>query len=398
MERVKDLIKIAVPGWKSKEFSYAVILSVLLITRTYLSLWLADVNGKIVKAIVNRSLSEFLKRVLILVLFAIPSSTVNSLLEYLGKLLALSCRERLTDYFHNRYLYKMHYYKLCNLDNRISNPDQRLTTDLDKWTTSLANLYLNFTKPVLDIVLFSKKLSELVGWQGPAMTFGWYLMSGIIIRFISPSFGQMTAIEQKLEGQYRGQHSELLSHSEEIAFYNGNEWEKMKINDKFKSLLRHIYITTGKRMYMGIMDSMLVKYGATMIGYTVVGLPVFGPGKEEYLKRVGGDASIITKDYIRNTSLLINLAKAIGRLVVSYKEVQSLAGYTTLMHEMKEVLDELDEDKYRRVMVTGNELQLKEGEHRRGEVTIGSKIKLEAVPIVSPNGDTLVSEMDFEVK
>lgn len=28
---------------------------------------------------------------------------------------------------------------------------------------------------------------------------------------------------------------------------------------------------------MGIYDSMLVKYGATIIGYAVIGLPVFGP-------------------------------------------------------------------------------------------------------------------------
>jgi len=55
---------------------------------------------------------------------------------------------------------------------------------------------------------------------------------------------------------------------------------------------------------------------------------------------------------VRNSSLLINLAKAIGRLVVSYKEVQSLAGYTTLIHEMEEVLNDLGEGKYRRIMVT----------------------------------------------
>jgi ATP-binding cassette subfamily D (ALD) protein 3 len=29
---------------------------------------------------------------------------------------------------------------------------------------------------------------------------------------------------------------------------------------------------------MGVFDSMLVKYGAFMVGYAVVGLPVFGPG------------------------------------------------------------------------------------------------------------------------
>jgi ATP-binding cassette subfamily D (ALD) protein 3 len=72
---------------------------------------------------------------------------------------------------------------------------------------------------------------------------------------------------------------------------------------------------------MGIYDSMLVKYGAFMVGYTVIGLPVFGPRRHEYLKRVGNDPSKITKDYVRNSSLLINLAKAIGRMVVSYKDV-----------------------------------------------------------------------------
>jgi len=55
---------------------------------------------------------------------------------------------------------------------------------------------------------------------------------------------------------------------------------------------------------------------------------------------------------VRNSSLLINLAKAIGRIVVSYKEIQNLAGYTTLINEMDEVLEDLGNGKYKRVMVT----------------------------------------------
>ena len=45
----------------------------------------------------------------------------------------------------------------------------------------------------------------------------------------------------------------------------------------------------GKRFLMGIYDSMLVKYGAVMVGYTVCGLPVFGPNSEQYLKQYGDD-------------------------------------------------------------------------------------------------------------
>jgi len=72
---------------------------------------------------------------------------------------------------------------------------------------------------------------------------------------------------------------------------------------------------------MGTFDSLLTKYGAVMVGYGIVGLPVFGPDSENYLKKIGNDPSAITRDYVRNSSLLINLSKGIGRLVVSYKEI-----------------------------------------------------------------------------
>lgn len=173
-------------------------------------------------------------------------------------------------------------------------------------------------------------------------------MSGLIIRLISPPFGQLTAAEQKIEGEYRSKHSDLLNHSEEIAFYNGSEWEKRHINDKFTELMNHIKYVLYKRFLMGIFDSMLVKYGAVMVGYTVVGLPVFGPGREKYLKEIDNDPTRITKDYVRNSSLLINLAKAIGRIVVSYKDLQNLAGYTTLIHEMDEVLTDLKNGRFQR--------------------------------------------------
>ena len=257
------------------------------------------------------------------------------------------------------------------------------------------------------MILFTRKLSELVGFAGPILTFTWYFISAVIIRFVSPPFGKLTAIEQKLEGEYRSKHSDLLNHSEEIAFYNGSDWEKLKINEKFFGLTTHIKDVLKRRFLMGIYDSMLVKYGAVMCGYTVVGLPVFGPGREQYLKEVGDDPSKITKDYVRNSSLLINLAKAIGRIVVSYKDVQNLAGYTTLIFEMKEVLEELEQGKYKRIQVVdGQDLEEKKADpsllvdnslQSKAEIFISDKIKFEGVPILSPNGDVLIQSMNFEI-
>jgi ATP-binding cassette subfamily D (ALD) protein 3 len=116
--------------------------------------------------------------------------------------------------------------------------------------------------------------------------------------------------------------SELLYHSEEVAFYRGQEWEKQRINDSFYKLLGHQNKIMNLRLYMGLFDGMLVKYGAVMAGYGIMGIPVFGSGSANYLSSVGDNKSKITRDYVRNSSLLINLSKSIGKLIVSYKEIQ----------------------------------------------------------------------------
>ena len=50
---------------------------------------------------------------------------------------------------------------------------------------------------------------------------------------------------------------------------------KLKI---IQQLTKHSESIINRKLYMGVFDSMLVKYGAFMVGYAVVGLPVFGPG------------------------------------------------------------------------------------------------------------------------
>ena len=105
---------------------------------------------------------------------------------------------------------------------------------------------------------------------------------------------------------------------------------------------------------------------------------------------------------MRNSSLLINLAKAIGRIVVSYKEVQNLAGYTTLIHELDEVLSDLSNNKYKRVMVTQDAENQKakdlvQSVRGGAKITPSEKIVFKDVPILSPNGDILVEKMSFEI-
>ena len=98
--------------------------------RTFLSIYIADLNGKIVKSIIQKNKSIFIQRVFYLGLIAVPASFVNSFLDFLNKRLAINFKKRLTNYFHETYMKDMIGYQLANLDSRISNPDQRLTADI----------------------------------------------------------------------------------------------------------------------------------------------------------------------------------------------------------------------------------------------------------------------------
>ena len=61
--KIKDLLKIVVPKFWCKETKYLGVLTILIVLRTQMSIWLADINGRVVKAIVEKNLSKFIYRV-----------------------------------------------------------------------------------------------------------------------------------------------------------------------------------------------------------------------------------------------------------------------------------------------------------------------------------------------
>jgi ATP-binding cassette subfamily D (ALD) protein 3 len=62
---------------------------------------------------------------------------------------------------------------------------------------------------------------------------------------------QVTAQEQKLEGEFRYTHSRIITHAEEIAFYKGSDTEKQGANKSFDTIYRHV--ETGKYLSRWLM-------------------------------------------------------------------------------------------------------------------------------------------------
>jgi ATP-binding cassette subfamily D (ALD) long-chain fatty acid import protein len=73
------LLKICIPGWKSKEFRLLIGHSVFLVLRTMISLYVAELDGRLVSALVRGKGREFLVGLVWWMGVAVPATFTNSM-------------------------------------------------------------------------------------------------------------------------------------------------------------------------------------------------------------------------------------------------------------------------------------------------------------------------------
>jgi ATP-binding cassette, subfamily D (ALD), peroxisomal long-chain fatty acid import protein len=75
------LLKIVIPGWRSKEFRLLISHTVFLVVRTLLSLYVAELDGKLVSSLVKGRGKDFLLGLCWWMVVAIPATFTNSMVS-----------------------------------------------------------------------------------------------------------------------------------------------------------------------------------------------------------------------------------------------------------------------------------------------------------------------------
>lgn len=394
--RLRRLLPILVPGFVSAEFGFTLLVASMLVARTLCDLWMISNTTEIESLIISRNAKEFPKGIFRLLIAMLPIAVVNCLLKYGLQEMALRFRTRLTRHLYKKYLQGFTYYKVSNLDNRISNPDHLLTQDLEKFCQSITDLYSNVSKPLLDILIYARKLGQSIGYQGPLYMLAYLAASGFLLTGLRRPLGKYTVNEQRLEGEFRYVNSRLLTNSEEVAFYQGNKKETVVIFESFHRLVKHLRKAMQFRFSMGIIDNIVAKYFATVVGFWVVSRPFLDMNHPRHMH---SSQSEIMEDYYKSGRMLVNLATAVGRLVLAGRELTRLAGFTARVTELIRVLDDLNAGKYERTMVTTSENADLDLSANDGKILYEDNvIEFDNVPLVTPNKDVLIRRLSFRVE
>lgn len=327
------LIRIMVPGLRTIEVSLLILHTLSLISRTFLSIYVANLEGHVVKYIVRKDVVNFGWMLSKWLLVALPATFVNSLIRFLESQLALAFRTRLVRYAYELYFKNETYYAVSNLDGRLENADHSLTDDITSFSQHCAHLYSHVTKPLLDVCVISFTLfrmahsmeSGLNGLAGPLLASVVVLFTHGILRWSSPKFGKLVAEEARRKGFLRFIHSRVIANAEEIAFYGGHQIEMNILQRSYKELARQMNVIFNKRLWYIMLEQFLMKYVWSATGMIIIAVPVMTgmPKIRSYdSDELTDDVSERTQYMTTAKNILIAGADALERLLSSYKEVK----------------------------------------------------------------------------
>ncbi|XP_054274090.1 ATP-binding cassette sub-family D member 1 [Macrosteles quadrilineatus] len=408
------LIRLMIPGVYTREVGLLILHTLALVTRTFMSIYVATMEGRMVKFIVKKDVKSFSFMLLKWLGVALPATFLNSTIRYLENKLALAFRTRLVNHSYSLYFKDQTYYRVSNLDGRIENADHRLTEDISAFTTSVAHLYSHLTKPLFDCALIgfalmrsSREMGAAVV-PGPLLAFVVVSLTGQVLRVLSPKFGALVAVDAERSANLRNIHARVITNAEEIAFYGGHKVEMGNLRSSYNSLVRHKNRILVQRLWYVVLEQFLMKYVWSGTGMIMISLPIVMSSRELSSSSTDESSNVSERTQYLTTArnLLVSGADAVERLMSSYKEIVELAGYTSRVSQMLDVFDQVSRGQYRKTTVAAksllrsSSLQYINGQLLvKGEVcdSPDGSIELREVPIVTPNGDVVVPSLSLKV-
>ncbi|ORC84782.1 70 kDa peroxisomal membrane protein [Trypanosoma theileri] len=382
-KRFLFLLRLAFPSLRSQESGMLLIVSVLLLLRTYLSLRISRISGKLSRDVISCDPASLVKSLIVFFMWCIPTALTNSSIRFCMDTLSLQLQLNVTRYFHEKYLDNKVFFHLAG-SHDVEEVDQRITQDIDQWSRNVTSLYTSLFKPIVDIILFSYRVILVGGARSPLLVFAYYNTFAAIAYVLSPNIEEMVDEQLARNGALVTAHQRLIPFAEEVVMTGGQTFHEDLMNRYLSSIVRYDQWASFVRSRYALIETIFLKYGSSVLGYAICGAAVFSKNTE------GMSAVELTGIFVETSYLFRNLALAVGDLLKSVKKCFVLRALSNRVYALQEGI--------LRATAEVNKINNSNNGSGSGEIARGEHIEFENVSLILPTREVLCKGLSFYVK
>lgn len=246
---------VARPYWagdkKGTAWGLMALLIALMVCETQLAVMLIDKTGEMTSALAAKQADRFWAAVitsLVVLGFAVP---VYAIYYYMRDAFSNHWRRWLTHRFLDGYLSERKYYEI-GAGGDIDNPDQRISEDINTFTSRSTHFLLVFISSLMQLVAFSAVLwsisRTLVAFLAVYALLGTF---GALYWFGAPLI-RLNFWQIRREADFRFGLMRLRENAESIAFYGGEAQERVQIDHRFEAVFTNFARLIKKQLSLNL--------------------------------------------------------------------------------------------------------------------------------------------------
>jgi vitamin B12/bleomycin/antimicrobial peptide transport system ATP-binding/permease protein len=237
----KRLWRLAGPYWSSERRRTALVLITLLIVLSLGTIGMqaafSYVSRDIMNSLQNKDSARFYRLMVLFGTWVVLFVPIAAFYPYLSGLLGIDWRNWMTELFVRRMLHRNALYHIMR-DHSVDNPDQRISEDINSFTSGALNYSMNVLQSVATAATFFGILWLISHWLAVCLIayalIGTWLAAVIGRRLVVINFNQ-----QRFEADYRFALVHARDNAEAIALYDGARDEAHQLSRRFADVIRN---------------------------------------------------------------------------------------------------------------------------------------------------------------
>eukprot|EP01080_Neovahlkampfia_damariscottae_P005219 gene5219-8831_t len=337
------LFQLSVENIVSWRFGLFIILCLLSVLEIFVGREVGAISSKFIGAFVDaftkkfETASPFLNVLWFSLLLIIFIAIVKTLKEFVEETAVNLWRHKLTKIIQKKYFKNKNFYFLIQ-QKIIDNPDQRITKDIEKWTSLLGNIIIKIITSPFTIIWYSITTYQSMGYLGPLSCYIYFAIGSIVNHLLINKIIPLWYKQEIYEGNFRYSHTMIRSHSESVAFYSSEEYERDSNEQYLNKVITNKW-EIAKANGLLKFNMNLYAYLGSILNYLIIGFSAFI--LNNYHGMTNLTAGEFTSKVLYTSFECITLIYGFTIFIQLGSDVSELSGYASRIGEMFTELDKI---------------------------------------------------------